>query len=90
MIVRCCAEADIEYECGRCGSSMDSAPCGFCDGCGIPPDPNCDACYGTGTVFSCMSTKEWCETMPAPGRENEPRHSIDAFFVCRRHGVTSS
>jgi len=67
---------DCEVQCARCGSSMLAEDCSTCGGNGWiaededgETDETCDECEGTGTVFCCMASPEWCAAHPLPGRE---------------------
>ncbi len=37
----------------------------------------CDSCHGAGGWFVCISSPEWCETNPAPGREKIERGQLE-------------
>lgn len=72
---------DGEYlgtSCARCGSSAESLPCGNCDDGIIEDDTDplwgvevheCDWCMGRGGSWHCISSPEWCEANPLPGKE---------------------
>lgn len=84
-----------EHQCARCGSSVVFEECDQCeDGyshhdCGEDccackyPEPNvpCDTCHGAGGWWSCISSAEWCEAHPLPGRERVERGQIEWFVV---------
>lgn len=86
---------EIDCQCARCGSSVYSEHCDQCedgfDGheCGEDccmcryPEDNvpCQYCDGTGFWRRCMSSPEWCEANPLPGRENISRGLIEWFTV---------
>lgn len=76
--------------CKRCGSSMTFEACEHCDGGGFDghecgedccscadPWPNrvCNICGGKGGSYICLSSAEWCEAHPRPGREAVERHT---------------
>ncbi len=69
-------------QCARCGSSMHAEPCQFCpaDGWYNEPDPQCPTCDGTGTTWWCLSSEEFCEGNPLPGRDElarlRPRRAV--------------
>jgi len=82
-------EVDIDYQCGRCGSSLAWEPCATCEasgdielhtGYGVP---DCPTCHGDGTMPVCLSSAAWCEANPLPGNEHIPRHTPEAFEVRR-------
>ena len=85
-----------EYQCGRCGSSISFEECPNCGGegvsghdcgedccCCLDPEDNiyCDICRGAGTFARCLSSPEWCEKHPMPGRDKVPRSSPERFTV---------
>ena len=84
-----------ECQCARCGSSCDYEHCDECDegfrghDCGedccmcLHPEDNvlCDVCDGNGGWWRCLSSSEWCNANPAPGREDVPRGRIE-WFLC--------
>lgn len=78
-------DEDIEEQCARCGSSMGYEDCEVCPAFGYyyDPDPDCYACHGTGTAWFCLSSAEWCEANPLPGREEVERHTVEEFVVRR-------
>ena len=73
--------------CSRCGSTAAYEDCTNCDhgyshhDCGEDtcpcdePEDNvlCYICNGKGGWYACLSTPEWCEANPLPGRENITR-----------------
>jgi hypothetical protein len=86
---------EIDCQCARCGSSMDYERCCECDGDGlvekdfgddVVPDYHlrpCEVCDGLGGWYRCMSSPEWCQANPLPGREKVPRGTIEWFTVPR-------
>ncbi len=86
---------DIDMQCARCGSSVYTESCDECedgfDGhdcgedccCCAYPEDNviCQYCNGTGTHHGCISSPEWCNANPLPGRENVHRGEIEWFTV---------
>lgn len=85
-----------ECQCARCGSSMYREDCDGCGGTGYDghdcgedtcccayPDDNlpCDMCSGAGGWWVCMSSPDWCEAHPLPGREATKRHTVEWFEV---------
>ena len=85
-----------EYQCGRCGSSISFHQCANCGGegftshdcgedccCCADPEDNvpCDVCKGDGTFARCLSSPEWCEAHPLPGREATERSTIESFSL---------
>jgi hypothetical protein len=86
-------DVEIDCQCGRCGSSVASESCHFCedgfDGhecgedccCCLYPEENvpCQVCRGTGVWHDCMSSEAWCRANPLPGREGVERGAIEWF-----------
>lgn len=70
-------------QCGRCGSSAYATTCELCPSLGwyIDPNPNCPHCDGTGTVWLCASSAEWCEAHPLPGRDDWERHVVEFLSI---------
>jgi hypothetical protein len=81
-------------QCARCGSSVERVECENCRGegvdghecgedvcCCLDPEPNvtCDYCRGEGGWWQCLSSPEWCEAHPRPGRENVPRGKVEWY-----------
>lgn len=86
----------VEYQCGRCGSSIMFEDCPNCGGegvtshdfgedccCCLYPEDNvvCDICGGKGSFPICLSSREWCESHPKKGREKTPRSTPESFTV---------
>lgn len=85
----------IDCQCARCGSSVHEDLCDECedgfDGhdCGEDccmcryPDENvpCQHCGGTGVWRICLSSSEWCNANPLPGREAVERGEIEWFTI---------
>jgi hypothetical protein len=78
---------EIDAQCARCGSSMGSENCWFCDDGitidedGCDTDDICEECNGRGVWNRCLSSPEWCEANPLPGRESVERGAIEWFTV---------
>lgn len=86
---------EIDVQCARCGSSCDYEPCDNCedgyDGhdcgedvcCCLYPEENvlCDICDGHGGWNRCLSSREWCEANPLPGREQIERGQLEWFTL---------
>jgi hypothetical protein len=97
---------DWECQCARCGSTLEWESCEACGGEGITgpgelyeQDPlwydeddyePCHQCNGEASWPICVSTPEWCEANPMPGREKTPRHTPEWFVVNHRHNVRMS
>lgn len=86
------AGLELDCQCGRCGSSMDTEDCSECwYGAEIEDDPDdmepesCVACGGRGFFHRCLSSPEWCQANPRPGRESVERGTIEWYT----HEVTS-
>jgi hypothetical protein len=88
--------ARMEYQCGRCGSSITFESCPNCAGDGVTshdcgedcccclyPEDNvtCDVCEGDGTIAICLSSPEWCNANPLPGRETTERNTVESFSI---------
>lgn len=82
--------SDRDVQCGRCGSTLDFEDCDACcgegvnvweddEGCEI--EEECEQCGGDGFWSSCLSSDEWCQTHPLPGREGTDRGEIEWFEV---------
>lgn len=87
---------DYDCQCARCGSSADHQECDQCCGDGVDghecgedccmcadPEDNvrCYTCRGRGGWYRCMSSKEFCEANPLPGREQIERGLIEWFPI---------
>lgn len=84
-----------DCQCARCGSSCEHIDCfdcedGFSDhDCGedtcpcAEPELNvvCDTCRGYGGWWNCISTPEFCNGTPIPGRESVKRGKVEWFEV---------
>jgi hypothetical protein len=85
---------EIDCQCARCGSSAGSEECAECGGegldghdcgddccCCLHPEDNvpCQYCRGNGVYHFCLSSAEWCEANPLPGREEVPRGKIEWY-----------
>ncbi len=66
---------ETEVSCKRCGSSLVYEDCEICPACGWYEefDPGCPFCHGVGTCPVCLSSAEWCQANPLPGREDVAR-----------------
>lgn len=82
-----------DAQCARCGSSVASLECWNCGGegythhdCGEDccccryPENNvpCDVCHGQGGRLRCISSPEWCEANPMPGRNHIESTAVSA------------
>lgn len=87
---------DWDCQCARCGSSADYQQCDQCAGDGFDwhdcgedccmcadPEDNmpCDICRGRGGWYRCLSSKEYCEANPLPGRQHIARGKIEWFVI---------
>lgn len=76
---------EIDCQCARCGSSMESYSCEECELDWIYDDDDdddgrpCPDCHGNGVCHDCMSSPEWCAAHPLPGREAVSRGEIEWF-----------
>lgn len=86
-----------DCQCARCGSSIHWEVCGRCGGEGITDpgelyeedplwyDPDdfepCPSCNGDSSWGICLSSPEWCEAHPIPGREQIKRGQIEWFTL---------
>lgn len=83
-----------DAQCARCGSSADYDPCEWCAGegydghdCGEDccmcryPDENvpCQVCDGRGGFTHCLSSADWCEANPLPGKERTKRGELEWY-----------
>lgn len=86
---------EIDCQCARCGSSCDWQECIECydgqyedaDCSGVVWMNRCNACEGRGGTQRCMSSHEWCEANPLPGRESVKRGKIEWFTIPERKEV---
>jgi len=91
-----------ECQCARCGSSCGWLECPGCDGDGQVQDfrdwslggliemyMRCSQCRGKGGWHSCLSSDEWCEAHPLPGRESIRCGEIEWFDVPPRNASAS-
>lgn len=78
-----CSHCEEFDQCARCGSSVGWEDCEVCPAFGYydEPDPHCGACHGTGIRSFCLSSPEWCEANPTPGREQTKRGDVEWFTV---------
>jgi hypothetical protein len=95
---------EIDCQCARCGSSVDTERCNECedglDGhdCGedccacLHPEDNvpCQYCDGSGVFHCCMSSPEFCRANPLPGREDVEPGRIEWFTIDRGDGGQNS
>jgi hypothetical protein len=74
---------EIDAQCARCGSSCEWVDCwaGCEDGYRSDDEYDwpCDECHGRGGWQHCISSAEWCEANPLPGREDVRRGAIEWF-----------
>jgi len=85
-----------DCQCARCGSSACYEECESCGGecfdghdcgddcccCACPEDNvECQYCGGEGGFHVCLSSSEWCEANPLPGREAISRGKIEWFAI---------
>lgn len=88
--------SEQDCQCARCGSSMYDEECDACSGscvvghecgedccsCADPIDNVlCDECNGHGRHYYCLSSPEWCQANPRPGRESTERHTVEWFEI---------
>jgi hypothetical protein len=66
----CGGDGYFEHDC------FDDSCC-----CLDPEDDTCHYCDGGGSIPICLSSPEWCEAHPLPGRENTPRNTPEYFVV---------
>lgn len=83
-------DRDWENQCARCGSSVHRVRCESCGGDGCLPeeddgldfhegDDTCETCNGAGGWWICLSSEEFCNANPAPGRLLFVRGAIEWF-----------
>ena len=74
---------ELDVCCARCGSIAITEACDECEGGWIDeedgPGHTCQACDGRGVYHVCLSSPEWCEANPAPGREGVQRGTLEWF-----------
>jgi hypothetical protein len=81
---------ELNCQCARCGSSVNSELCDYfecedgyrfdCED-GIMDDEPCPECHGHPIFHQCLSSREFCEANPLPGRESVDRGSIEWYCV---------
>lgn len=77
----------VDYQCRRCGSSLDWEQCATCEATGdldwvtALGRRNCPTCRGSGRMPTCLSTREYCDTHPLPGRDHIDRHTPEKFTI---------
>lgn len=97
---------EYDYQCARCGSSIQWEQCGACGGEGITgpgelyeqdplwydPDDyeNCHQCDGEASWGICISSPEWCDANPVPGRESVKRGTIEWYPVYPNSGIRTN
>jgi hypothetical protein len=77
-----CGSSVMHVECEQCGcEGVDGHDCGEDTCCCLCPEENvvCDICGGVGGWFVCMSSEEFCEANPLPGRESIGRGQIEWY-----------
>ena len=75
---------EIDVQCARCGSSIDTRHCEECGGdtrSSLSHDVPCDCCRGAGVLHICLSSAEYCRDNPMAGREDVPRGKVE-WFTC--------
>jgi hypothetical protein len=70
--------------CARCGSALNWEKCSECEGEGVVEydhadycNSTCDLCRGEGGWWQCLSSREFCEDSPLPGRNETERGEVD-------------
>ena len=75
----------MDFEtCWACGGEgVDGHDCGDDSCCCAFPEDNltCAVCDGEGSWPVCMSSAEWCEANPRPGRENVKRDTPEWYAM---------
>jgi len=69
---------DDSILCARCGCACGWHKCDHCGGTGCCDDEfsdvdetlDCDVCWGRGGWWECVSSEDWCQSNPLPGRED--------------------
>lgn len=83
--------AELYDQCARCGSSLAWEDCQSCGGEGCYEDDDdgiieyrtCWDCEGQARFAFCLSSAEWCEQNPLPGREHVKSGTVEWFEVSR-------
>lgn len=84
---------EYDCQCARCGSTLTFEACEECggdghyedvdgpDAGGFYDDGPCNICAGKGAFPICLSTEDWCNANPMPGRAETARHTAEWFLV---------
>jgi hypothetical protein len=86
---------EIDCQCARCGSSVETEYCNECEEgysdhdcgedccCCLEPELNvtCQYCRGRGVYHVCLSSPQWCQDNPLPGREQIERGAIEWYTI---------
>jgi hypothetical protein len=73
-----------ENQCARCGSTVAWEDCTACQEGFVDDDDGpilCDTCDGLGGWWMCLSSYEWCQAHPRPGRESVRRGQVEWFVA---------
>lgn len=79
---RCGSSADFE-ECLECEDGYNGHDCGEDCCCCLYAEDNvvCQYCDGQCGWVTCLSSADWCQANPLPGREDIQRGEIEWFLI---------
>jgi hypothetical protein len=76
-----CGSSVLTERCDQCEDGFDGHDCGEDCCCCLYPEDNmvCQYCDGAGFWRQCLSSPEWCQANPLPGRKDVERGEVEWF-----------